>query len=141
MFKSVLLSALLLVSTASYANQMNLFVKEVMDGDTFSVIVTELPHPLNLMKVRIKGIDAPELKSNKCGMEKQKAMVAKQQLKMILDSSENYVVVKNPKWDKYGGRIVGDVYTSDKKSVAQMMLQKGNVEVWSGVGPKPVWCK
>ena len=81
----------------------------VYDGDTFNILVDQLPAPLNKMKVRLRDIDTPERGSKaKCEAEAAAAEEAKLFLQELLKNAKTIAVI-DPKWDKYGGRIDGDV--------------------------------
>lgn len=85
-------------------------VIKVYDGDTIT-IVSKLPyHDANDMyrfSIRLIGIDAPEIHGQSV-KEKELAILARDTLKnMILNKS---VTLENKAIDKYGGRLLADVY-------------------------------
>ena len=83
-------------------------VIRTIDGDTFEARV-HLPPGLDLTtRVRLRGIDAPELKAS-CPQELQMAEAATDALRALLGEGE--VTIFNIGPDKYAGRVVADVAT------------------------------
>lgn len=91
------------------------YVKEVHDGDTVSVIINQKKE-----KVRLIGIDAPEIGQKPWGVE------AKKYLETILSSSGWKVRLEFDidKRDKYG-RILAYLWTTRGEMVNLLMLKKG----------------
>ncbi len=77
-------------------------VLRVLDGDTFEARVHLWPGLDITTRVRLRGIDAPELKA-RCGEERTKAEAARDALRAILDQGE--VGIARVTLDKYGGRV------------------------------------
>ena len=83
-------------------------VIRTIDGDTFEARV-HLPPGLDLTtRVRLRGIDAPELKAA-CPQELQMAEAATAALRALLGEGDVRIFNIGP--DKYGGRVVADVAT------------------------------
>jgi micrococcal nuclease len=127
-----------LVTSFAVASDLTVIPLEIVDGDTFKTNLIGLPDSLRKVSVRIKGIDTPEIKG-KCLQEIEKAIEAKSKLKEII-SDYSAITVKNVKWDKYGGRILGDVYLSNGNNVASEMISSGLARPYSG-GSRTSWCK
>jgi len=113
-------------------------VIRVLDGDTVEVDAKFFPEELGNIRVRIEGIDTPESGGRaKCDDERDRAKVAK---KFAKDTLEGKVIeVRQVKTDKYGGRIVGDIYI-DGKPYRQLLLEKGLAKSYDG-GTKSSWCR
>src|SRR5437868_3788566 len=62
-------------------------VLRVIDGDTFEARVNLWPGLEATTRVRLRGVDAPELKA-RCGEERVKAEAARDALRSILDRGE-----------------------------------------------------
>src|SRR5690606_34608940 len=127
-----------IISVASFATDMTLPIRGVVDGDTLRSTV-KLPCPLCSVSVRIRGIDTPE--SNylaKCLAEKEKAVAAKAFILTLIGTSQT-MLAKNVKWDKYGGRIDAIVEINGV-DVGKEMIAKGFAKPYSGTGDKPDWC-
>lgn len=112
-------------------------VTEVYDGDTFTVDKKFYPEELGNIKVRIKGIDTGELGYRaKCNLEAKKAEEAKAFLQTKLLGKK--VTIKNVEADKYGNRVVADVYI-DKIKISNELLRLELAKPYDG-GKKSPWC-
>ncbi len=104
-------------------------VDRTIDGDTFEARV-HLPPDLNLTtRVRLRGIDAPELKAS-CPQELQMAESATNALRALL--GEGDVTIFNIGPDKYAGRVVADAATRRTGNVSTAMLAAGHVRSYGG---------
>ena len=88
-------------------------------------------------KVRLRGIDAPELGSARCPEERTKAEAARDALRAML--AEGDVAVMRVGLDKYGGRVLADAATRATPDVSAAMLAKGLARVYGG-GRRDGWC-
>jgi endonuclease YncB( thermonuclease family) len=79
-------------------------------------------------KIRLRGIDAPELRA-RCDDERLKALAARDGLAKILN--EGSVGVSRVGQDKYGGRVDADVSAA--------LLARGLARRYSG-GRRGRWC-
>jgi micrococcal nuclease len=111
-------------------------VIKTIDGDTFEARV-HLEAGRDLMaRVRLRGIDAPELKAS-CQQELEKAEAATDALRNML--SQGGVAIYNIGPDKYQGRIVADVATKRTDNVSAALLAAGHVRSYDG-GHRDGWC-
>ena len=111
-------------------------VVRTIDGDTFEARV-HLEPGLDLnTRVRLRGIDAPELKAA-CAQELQMAEAATAGLRALL--GEGGVTIFNIGPDKYAGRVVADVATRRTGNVSAALLAAGYVRSYSG-GHRNGWC-
>src|SRR5262245_24969370 len=92
----------------------------VIDGDTFEARVHVWPGLDLTTKVRLRGIDAPEMKA-RCPGEQGKAEAARAALRAILVETD--LTVFRVGLDKYGGRVLADAATSRTPDVSQALLQ------------------
>lgn len=111
-------------------------VLRVIDGDTFEARVHLWPGLDVTTRVRLRGIDAPELKA-RCGEERVKAEAARDALRAILDQGE--VGIWRVTLDKYGGRVVAGASTSRTPDVSAALLGAGLARRYSG-GHRDGWC-
>ncbi len=111
-------------------------VLKVIDGDTFEARVNIWPGVEITTRVRLRGIDAPELKA-RCGEEHAMAVKAREALVRLL--AEGGVAISRVAFDKYGGRVVADASTYGTSDVAKTMLETGMVRSYSG-GRRESWC-
>jgi endonuclease YncB( thermonuclease family) len=111
-------------------------VIRTIDGDTFEARV-HLPPDLNLTtRVRLRGIDAPELKAG-CAQELQMAEAATAALRSLLGEGDVRIFNIGP--DKYAGRVVADVTTRRSGNVSSAMLAAGHARSYGG-GHRSGWC-
>ena len=106
------------------------------DGDTCYVTMPALPKTLSKMTVRILGIDTPELRG-KCAKEKEVAMKARIFANKTFREAR-VIEFKDLKWDKYGGRILSNVYL-DGYLYADMIINEQLAVPYDG-GKKEGWC-
>jgi endonuclease YncB( thermonuclease family) len=111
-------------------------VLRVLDGDTFEAKVHLWPGLDITTRVRLRGIDAPELKA-RCSDERLKAEAARNALRALLDQGE--VGVSRVTLDKYGGRVVADASTQATPDVSAALLSSGLARRYSG-GHRDGWC-
>jgi endonuclease YncB( thermonuclease family) len=111
-------------------------VVRTIDGDTFEARV-HLSPDLNLTtRIRLRGIDAPELKAS-CAQELQMAEAATGALRTLLGEGE--VTIFNIGPDKYSGRVVADAATRRTGNVSTAMLAAGHARSYNG-GHRNGWC-
>ena len=111
----------------------------VIDGDTVEIEANFLPPPLKpSLKLRIYGIDTPEKKSRaKCDLEAELSKKATAFTQKVINESISRKI-KIRKWDKYGGRVLGDIIL-DGKSLEALLLNEGLAKPYDG-GKKLSWC-
>jgi endonuclease YncB( thermonuclease family) len=107
-------------------------VLRVIDGDTFEARVHVWPGLDITTKVRLRGIDAPELKA-RCPAERAIAEAARDALRDMLAEGAVGIAAVTP--DKYGGRVVADAATRSVASVSAEMQARGLVRSYGGS-----WC-
>lgn len=145
--KNFLLSILAAISLSAVAQTtekpMALYdfpILRVTDGDTVAFSAPFLPAPLKPeLKVRIFGVDTPEKGSTaKCPAEVEKGKAASDFTRMqIKNAKVKQVAIMD--WDKYGGRVLGDVIL-DGKSLRRTLIESGYAREYYG-GFKSSWCK
>jgi endonuclease YncB( thermonuclease family) len=86
--------------------------------------------------VRVRGIDAPEVRS-RCDSERRAAALARDALAELMAGGT--VSISNIAGAKYYGRVLADV-SSGGSGVAEAMLARGLVRVYSG-GRRRSWCE
>jgi micrococcal nuclease len=129
-----------ILSTGTYATELagpiEARVVRVIDGDTFEADALVWPGHTVRVNVRIRGIDAPELRTS-CGAEKAAAVEARDVLATLLVSGS--VQVRNVGADKYYGRVVADVVTGDGDDIAVEMVRLAVARSYDG-GTRPAFC-
>jgi endonuclease YncB( thermonuclease family) len=111
-------------------------VIRVFDGDTFEARVQVWPGLEITTKVRLRGIDAPELRA-RCAEERARAETARDALSTLL--AQGRVGISQVSLDKYGGRVVADVTARNTPSIAAALLVGGHVRQYGG-GRRKRWC-
>ena len=111
-------------------------VVRVIDGDTFEARVRIWPGMDVTTKIRLRGIDAPELHA-RCDDERVKALAARDALTRLL--AEGSVGVSRVGQDKYGGRVDADVSTARTPNVSEALFEGGYARRYSG-GRRESWC-
>jgi micrococcal nuclease len=132
------LAAFLLSATSALATPYE--ITRVIDGDTVEIAVDFLPSPLPpKLSIRVMGIDTPEKAPRaQCDSE---AALAKKASAFTKDAVANALEVDVVilKWDKYGGRVLGEVYL-DHQSLAQSLISAGLARPYEGEA-KQSWCE
>jgi len=111
-------------------------VVRTIDGDTFEALVHLSPGLDVATRVRLRGIDAPELKAS-CPQELQMAEAASGALRSLL--GQGGVAIFNIGPDKYEGRVVADVSTRRTDNVSAALLAAGHARSYNG-GHRNGWC-
>lgn len=111
-------------------------VVRVIDGDTFEARVHLWPGLEMTTRVRLRGIDAPEMKGA-CFEEQRMAEAATDALRAQLADGD--VAIFNIGPDKYNGRVVADAATRRTPSVSNALLASGHARQYQG-GRRGGWC-
>lgn len=111
-------------------------VIRTIDGDTFEARVHLWPGLDLTTRVRLRGIDAPELKAA-CAQELQMAEAAGAALRRLLGEGE--VAIYNIGPDKFNGRVVADAATRRTDNVSAALIATGHVRSY-GRGRRSGWC-
>jgi endonuclease YncB( thermonuclease family) len=115
-------------------------ITRVVDGDTVEIAVDFLPSPLPpRLSIRVMGVDTPEKAPRaQCDAE---AALARKASAFTKDAVANAleIDIKILKWDKYGGRVLGDVYL-DHQSLAESLVSAGLARHYEG-DAKQSWCE
>ena len=111
----------------------------VIDGDTVAFQANFLPDPLKKeLSVRVFGVDTPEKGHRaQCESENVRGQAATAFTKAQINASTKRQIILMG-WDKYGGRVLGDVLL-DGKSLRQMLIQNGYAREYYGEA-KQTWC-
>lgn len=115
-------------------------ITRVKDGDTVAFRASWLPDPLpKELAVRIFGVDTPEKGHRaQCPEEDARGKAATQFTTQAVTQAQRRQVVLMD-WDKFGGRVLGDVVL-DGRSLRQMLIQNGYAREYYGEA-KQSWCK
>jgi endonuclease YncB( thermonuclease family) len=141
-----LLAILLLVPTMALAQKTpkgvlyDAQIVRVSDGDTIVIAAPFLPAPLKPeLAVRIFGVDTPEKGfRGQCESEKQRGEAASVFTKQLVAASTQRQVVLYS-WDKFGGRVLGDIILNGQ-SLRTQLIQNGFAREYYG-DAKQSWCQ
>jgi endonuclease YncB( thermonuclease family) len=111
----------------------------VTDGDTVVIAAPFLPAPLKPeLAVRIYGVDTPEKGfRGQCDSEKQRGEAASVFTKGLINASQQRQVILYG-WDKFGGRVLGDIILNGKSLRAQLIANGFAREYYGDA--KQSWC-
>lgn len=119
-----------------FAGPVEASVVHVLDGDTFVADAFVWPGQTIRVNVRIRGIDAPEMKS-RCAGEHLAAEKAREALAALL--GDGGVSISNIAGAKYYGRVLADVTTPSGVDVAPELISAALVRPYGG-GRRAGWC-
>ena len=114
-------------------------ITRVIDGDTVAFQAPFLPAPLKQeLSIRVFGVDTPEKGfRSQCPSENQRGQAATAFTKAQINASTKRQIILMD-WDKYGGRVLGDVIL-DGKSLRQLLIFNGYAREYYGEA-KQSWC-
>ena len=114
-------------------------INRIIDGDTVVIQAPYLPKPLKPeIAVRIYGVDTPEKGFRaKCPEEDARGHAATDFTTAAIKAATKFQV-SILEWDKYGGRVLGDIIL-DGKSLRKMLIDQDMAREYFGDAKKP-WC-
>jgi endonuclease YncB( thermonuclease family) len=111
-------------------------VGKVVDGDSFNAEAMVWPGTTIAVAIRIRGIDAPELRA-RCASERRLARRARDRLAAM--AAGQVLDLSNVGGDKYYGRVLADVRLQDGRDLAAVMLESAPVRQYGG-RRRQGWC-
>jgi endonuclease YncB( thermonuclease family) len=139
-----LLALILLVPCLAFAQNKtgvtyDVVLTRVIDGDTVAFQANWLPDPLKKeLSIRVYGVDTPEKSFRaKCESEAKRGEAATQFTKDLINKSTKRQIILMD-WDKYGGRVLGDIVL-DGRSLRQQLIANGFAREYFGEA-KISWC-
>ncbi len=105
------------------------------DADTIRISMPGLPPELSAVSVRLRGVDAPEIKG-KCPRERKAATAARDYVSGVLLEARS-VEFCDPTWEKYG-RVLATVKV-DGRDLAETLTTKRLARAYDG-GTRAGWC-
>lgn len=115
-------------------------ITRVIDGDTVEFQAPFLPAPLKpVLSLRVYGVDTPEKGSRAaCKGEADRGAASTEFTRRIISESK-HVRIAIMDWDKYGGRVLGDVILDGGVSLRSLLISNGYAHEYYG-GTKAGWC-
>jgi len=114
-------------------------ITRVIDGDTVAFQADFLPPPLKPeLSIRVYGVDTPEKGFRaQCPSEAARGAAATEFTKKVIAAAQYRQIVLID-WDKYGGRVLGDILLNGQ-SLRMMLIQNGHAREYYGEA-KTSWC-
>lgn len=114
-------------------------ILRISDGDTLVISAPFLPRPLKPeLAIRIYGVDTPEKGHRaQCPSEAQRGEAASAFTKNAVAQTQNHQVVLYG-WDKFGGRVLGDIILNGVSLRAEL-IRNGFAREYYGEA-KQSWC-
>ena len=145
MKKLLLTFALLFCTSLVYAQKTpqgvtyDAKIIRITDGDTVVIAAPFLPAPLKPeLAVRVFGVDTPEKGfRGQCDSEKQRGEAASVFTKNAIASTQKHQVILYG-WDKFGGRVLGDIILNGVSLRAEL-IKYGFAREYYG-DAKQSWC-
>ena len=111
----------------------------LIDGDTVAFRADFLPAPLKPeLLLRVYGVDTPEKGHRaKCPSEAERGAAASEFTKNAIKNTTKHQIVLY-KWDKFGGRVLGDILL-DGQSLRAALIANGFAREYYG-DAKQSWC-
>ncbi len=133
---SALLLALLASTSAGQSVTIDRLVR-VYDGDTITVDIDTWPAIVgDDINIRVRGLDTPEIRG-KCESEKAMARVARDRLRLLLESAETIELVDYERGKYF--RLVATVIV-DGNNVAETMIQEKLARPYNAE-KRQSWCE
>lgn len=144
LFFIVILAAILVYAVAALGRTPEAVaytwkVIRVVDGDTVQFEAPWVPAPITQrISVRVYGVDTPEKGHRaQCPREAALGQRATDFTKNLITSATNIQVMLMD-WDKYGGRVLGDIMI-DGRSLRSSLIAEGLAREYFGEA-KTSWC-
>jgi endonuclease YncB( thermonuclease family) len=114
-------------------------IVRVTDGDTVVIAAPFLPQPLKPeLAVRVFGVDTPEKGHRaQCPQEDARGQAASEFTKNAVKNTKKHQVILYS-WDKFGGRVLGDMIL-DGVSLRAELIRNGFAREYYGEA-KQSWC-
>jgi len=140
-----LLFSLLLIPCLAFAQKTpkgvtyDAQILRVSDGDTVVIAAPFLPAPLKPeLAVRVYGVDTPEKGHRaQCASEDARGKAATEFTKSAVNASTQRQVILYS-WDKFGGRVLGDIILNGVSLRAEL-IRNGFAREYYG-DAKQSWC-
>lgn len=116
-------------------------VIKVIDGDTFEARARIWLGQDIVVRVRLDGIDTPELRA-RCDQEARLAAEAKSFMAerlRVAGSEGGRVALEDIHYGKYAGRVLAKVRLADGSDLGGVLIDAGLARAYDG-GTRPDWC-
>lgn len=107
-------------------------ISRVIDGDTVEVIFLHGKKVPMKIGMRIVNVDTPEISKAKTELEKEAGLFVKQKVEELLFVNNDSIEISFKKWDKYGGRIVGDIQYRKGSYLSDYLILRRYAQIYDG---------
>jgi endonuclease YncB( thermonuclease family) len=111
-------------------------VERVIDGDTIEVRARIWLDQEVVVRVRLSGIDTPEITQADCPAERAKGLTARARLISLIQ--DQTVHLRDIHYGKYAGRVVARVETDQGLDISTWLLTSGLAAKY--IGKSINWC-
>jgi len=111
-------------------------VTGVVDGDTVDLRLDMGFQIEYRIRIRLLGLDTPE----KTGPQKVAGLAVKDWVTRWYAAQKGPLYLVSKEWDKFGGRVLGDIQLQDGTSLTAVLIKKGLGRPYQGDAKKP-WTK
>ena len=115
---------------------INARIEEIYDGDTVKIIILFGDIPVRF-SLRILGIDTPEIKHGDGRLPEEHYAAIKVRDYMRLQFPINIAKICIRDWDKYGGRVLGDLFLPTGENISEILISGGWARSYRGEKKKP----
>ena len=111
-------------------------IEDIYDGDTIKIIILFSDIPVRF-SLRILGIDTPEIKHNDGRLleEHDAAIKVRDYIRTLFPKNIAKICIRD--WDKYGGRVLGDLFLPSGENVSEILIKEGWARPYNGEKKKP----
>lgn len=117
-------------------------VVRIIDGDTLEARVALWPGLIAVYSIRVRGIDAPEIRGARCEDEREWGLRAKAQVERLYPPGRP-IRLRDVQYDVWSGRVLADVqrFRTDRwLSLSNELLQRGLAVEWDSSRDEVPWC-
>lgn len=106
-------------------------IEDIYDGDTVKIIILFGDIPVRF-SLRILGIDTPEIRqgNGRLPEERQAAIRVRDYIRSLFPKNVAKICIRD--WDKFGGRVLGDLYLENGESISDILINKGWARPYHG---------
>jgi endonuclease YncB( thermonuclease family) len=110
---------------------INARIEDIYDGDTVKIIILFGEMPVKFA-LRILGIDTPEIRQSdgRLPEEHHAAVRVRDYIRSLFPN--NIAKIRISDWDKYGGRVLGDLFLPTGENVSEILMSGGWARKYQG---------
>jgi len=99
-------------------------ILRVIDGDSIEILFLH-GKKYHEIQMRIANVDTPEIRRAKTNLEREAGMFVKEKVEDLLYANDDRIQASFIKWDKYGGRIVGNIRYGKGSYLSSYLIREG----------------